>query len=129
MHKEIIIYSNIVFFFFFFFFLSHITFINIAAIYSGQKKSPVVKYSYCYSKVWKSRASITCDDLQPPNRCSRNQYPIVFQMSYARTDIYMFSFFPDTIRDLNALPASIISPAESSEDPVARFTSLVRYRD
>ena len=76
----------------------------------------------------KGRASIPCDDLQPPNRRSRNQHPMEFQVSYARTDIYKYTFFPDTIRDYNALPASIIS-AESSEDPVARFTSLVRYRD
>ena len=54
---------------------------------------------------------------------------MAFQMPYARTDIYKYSFFTDTVRDWNALPASIISSAESSEDPVARFTSLVRSRD
>ena len=74
----------------------------------------------------KGRASIPCDDLQPPNRRSRNQHPMVFQVPYARIDIYKYSFFPDTIRDWNALPAAIISYAESSEDPVARFTSIVR---
>ena len=77
----------------------------------------------------KGRASIPCDDLQPPNRRSRNQHPMAFQVTYARTDIYKYSFFPDTIRDWNALSASIISSAESSEDPAARFTSLVRSRD
>ena len=54
---------------------------------------------------------------------------MAFQVPYARTDIYKYSFFPDTIRDWNALPESIISSAESSEDPVTRFTSLVRSRD
>ena len=77
----------------------------------------------------KGRASISCDDLQPPNRRGRNQQPMVFQVPYAKTDTYRYSFFPDTIRDWNALPASIISSAESSEDPVARFTSFVRSRD
>ena len=77
----------------------------------------------------KCRASIPSDDLQPPNRHSRNQHPVAFQVPYARTDICKYSFFPDTIRDWNALPASIISSAESSEDPVARFTSLMRSRD
>ena len=77
----------------------------------------------------KGRASIPCNDLQPPNKRSRNQHPMAFQVPYARTDIYKYSFFPDTIRNWNALPAAIISSAESSEDPVARFTSLVRYRD
>ena len=77
----------------------------------------------------KGRASIPCDDLQPPNRRSRNQHPMAFQVPYARTDIYKYSFFPDTIRDWNALPAAVISSAESSEDTVTRFTSLVRSRD
>ena len=77
----------------------------------------------------KGRASIPCDDLQPPNRRVRNQHPMAFQAPYARTDIYKYSFFPDTIRDWGALPAYIISSAESSEDTVARFTSLVSSRD
>ena len=77
----------------------------------------------------KGRASKACDYLQPPNRRSRNQHPMAFQVPYARTDMYMYSVFPDTIRDWNALPAAIISSAESSENPVARFTSLVRSRD
>ena len=69
------------------------------------------------SKGLKGRASIPCNDLQPPNRRSRNQHPMAFQVPYARTDIYKYSFFPDTIRDRNALPAFIISSVESSEDP------------
>ena len=77
----------------------------------------------------KGRVLIHCDDLQPPKKCSRNLHPMAFQVPYARTDIYKYSFFPDTIRDWNALPASIISSAESSEDPVVRFTSLVRSKD
>ena len=80
-------------------------------------------------KSLKGRASIPCDDLQHPKRLSRNQHLMAFQVPYARTDIYKYSFFPDTIRYWNALPASIISSADSSEDPVARFTSLVRSRD
>ena len=54
---------------------------------------------------------------------------MAFQVPYARTDIYKYSFFLDTTSDSSALPASVISFAESSEDPVARFTSLVRSRD
>ena len=76
----------------------------------------------------KGRASTPCDDLQSPIRRRRNQHPMTFQVPYARTDIYEYSFFPDTIRDWNALPASIISSAENFEDPVARLTSLVRSR-
>ena len=51
------------------------------------------------------------------------------EVPYARTDIYKHSFFPDTVRGWNALPAYIISPAESFKDPIARFTSLIRSRD
>ena len=36
----------------------------------------------------KGRASIPCDDLQPPTRRSRNQHPMAYQVPYARTDIY-----------------------------------------
>ena len=47
----------------------------------------------------------------------------------ANTDVYKGSFFPQTIRDWNALPDSLISSAEDAEDCVAKFTSLVRARD
>ena len=77
----------------------------------------------------KGRASIPCDDIQPPNRRSRYQHPMAFQVPYTRTDIYKYSFFPDIIRDWYARPVSIVSSAESSENPVARFTSLMRSRD
>ena len=40
-------------------------------------------------KVLKGRASsIPCDDLQSPNRRSRNQHLMVFQVPYDRTGIY-----------------------------------------
>ena len=39
------------------------------------------------------------------------------------------AFFPQTIRDWNALPYSLISSAEGAEDDVAKVTSLVRARD
>ena len=39
-------------------------------------------------KVLKGRASIPCDDLQPPNRHSRNQHSMAFQVPYARANIY-----------------------------------------
>ena len=42
---------------------------------------------------------------------------------------YKGSFFPQTIRDWNALPDSLISSAEDAEDCVAKFTSLVRGKD
>ena len=40
----------------------------------------------------------------------------------ANTDAYKGSFFPQTTRDWNALPDSLISSAEDAEDCVAKFT-------
>ena len=54
---------------------------------------------------------------------------LTFQTPPTRTDIYKGLFFPQTIRDWNALPNSIITSAEGAEDGVARFTSLLRARD
>ena len=50
-------------------------------------------------------------------------HSFTFQSPAARTNIYKSSFFPQTIRDLNALPDSIITSVEGAEDSVARFTS------
>ena len=46
-----------------------------------------------------------------------------------RIPIRKASFFPQTIRDWNALPDSLISSVELSEDCKSKFTSLVRARD
>ena len=77
----------------------------------------------------KGAACIPKDDLFPPIRRSRNHHSLTFQTPATRTDIYKGSFFPQTIRDWNALPDPIITSAEGAEDGVARFTSLVRARD
>ena len=81
--------------------------------------------SYCYSKVWK----VDLVSLVMTFRIGIKQQPMTFQVPYARTDIYKYSFFPDTIKDWNAFPASLISSADNSGDSVARFTPLVRSRD
>ena len=77
-------------------------------------------------KSLKGAASIPTDDLIPQIRRSRNHHSLTFQTPATRTDIYKGSFFPQTIRDWNVLPDSIITSAEGAEDGVARFTSLVR---
>ena len=59
----------------------------------------------------------------------RNQHSLVFQIPTASKDAYQKSFFPQTIRDWNVLPDSLISSAELSDDCVSKFTSLVRARD
>ena len=77
----------------------------------------------------KGKASVPTDDLIPKTRRCRNQHSMAFQTPIANTDVYKGSFFPQTIRNWNALPDSLISSAEDSEDCVAKFTSLVRARD
>ena len=74
----------------------------------------------------KCKARIPTDDLIPKNR---NQHSLVFQIPTASKDAYKKSFFPQTIRDWNVLPDSLISSAELSDDCVSKFPSLVRARD
>ena len=77
----------------------------------------------------KGKASIPTEDLIPKTRCGRNQHSKVFQTPIANTDVYKCSFFPQTVRDWNVLPDSLISSAEVAEDCVTKFTSLVKARD
>ena len=77
----------------------------------------------------KGKARIPTDDLIPKNRRCRNQHSLVFQIPSASIDANKKSFFPQSIRDWNVLPDSLISSAELSDDCVSKFTSLVRARD
>ena len=61
-------------------------------------------------------------------RC-RNDHSMAYQVLIAYTNIYKCRFFPQPVRDWNALPDSLISSAEGAEDGIAKFTSLVRARD
>ena len=74
----------------------------------------------------KGKASIPTET--KTRRC-RNQHSMAFQPPIANTDVYKGSFFPQTIRDWNALPDSLISSAEDAEDCFAKFISLGRARD
>ena len=74
----------------------------------------------------KGKDSIPTDDLIPKTRRGRNQHSMA---PIANTDVYKGSFFPQTIREGNALPDSMISSAEDAEDCVSKFTSVVRTRD
>ena len=75
------------------------------------------------------KARIPTNDLIPKTRRGRNQHSLAFQIPSASKDVYKYSFFPQTIRDWNDLPESLISSAELSDDSVSKFTSLVRARD
>ena len=77
----------------------------------------------------KGKARIPTVDLITKNRRCRNQHLMAFKIPSACTDVYKKSFFPQTIRDSNDIPDSLISSAELSNDCVSKFTSLVRARD
>ena len=71
----------------------------------------------------KGKARIPTDDLIPKNRRCSNQHSLAFQIPSASKEAYKSSFFPQTIRDWNDLPDSLISSAEMSDDCVSvRFT-------
>ena len=77
----------------------------------------------------KGKARIPTDDLIPKNRRCRNQHSLAFQIPSASKEAYKSSFFPQTIRDWNDLPDSLISSAEMSDDCVSKFATLVHSRD
>ena len=69
---------------------------------------------YMY-KGLKGNARIPTDDLIPKTRRGRNQHSLAFQIPSASKDVYQYSFFPQTIRDWNDLPESLISSSELSD--------------
>ena len=58
----------------------------------------------------KGKAIVPTDDLIPKTRHGRNQHTMAFQTPIANQDVYKgtCSFFPQTIRDWNALPYSLV---------------------
>ena len=94
----------------------------------GKEKGEANRLILLY-KGLKGKISVSTDDLIPKTRLGRNQYSNAFQTPIANTDVYKCIFCPETMRDWNVLPDSLISSAEDAEDCVAKFTSLVKARD
>ena len=63
------------------------------------------------------------------NRLCRNQHSMAYQICFSSKDAYKKSLSPQTIRNWNYLPDSLISGAELSDNCVSKFTSLLRARD
>ena len=99
-----------------------------------KKKNPDLPTHPLNIWVGNCKRTIFKDGLIPLIRRCRNRHSLAYQVPIANSDIYKCSFFPSeffpqTIRDWNALPDSLISSAEGAEDRVAKFTSLVRAGD
>ena len=82
-----------------------------------------------YCKGLNGKARMPTYDLIPKNRRCRNQHSLAFQIPSASKEAYRSSFFPQTIRDWDDLPDSLISSAGMPDDCVSKFASLVRARD
>ena len=67
----------------------------------------------------KGKARIPTDDLIPKTRPGRNQHSSAFQIPSASKNVYKYSFFPQTIRDWNDLPESLIYSSKLSDDSVS----------
>ena len=79
--------------------------------------------SCVHGKNRKGKAKIPTDDLIPKTRHGRNQHSLAFQIPSASKDVYMYSFFPHTIRDWNDLPESLISSSELNCQMIAYLSS------
>ena len=77
----------------------------------------------------KGKAKIPTGDVIPKTRRRNNQHSMAFQMRSVSVKAYEYSFFPQTIRDWNVLPDSLLSSAELSDDCLSKFSSLVKARD
>ena len=77
----------------------------------------------------KGKAKIPTDDLIPKTRHGRNQHSLAFQIPSASKDVYMYSFFPQTIRDWNDLPESLISSSELSDGSGTPRPKTISARD
>ena len=78
-----------------------------------QKRRKDYRHILLYKDL-KGKARIPTDELISKNRRCRNQHSLVFQIPAASKDAYKKSFFPQTIRDWNVLPDSLVSSAELS---------------
>ena len=84
---------------------------------------------YCYIKVLKIKPVYQQMTLSPNlgiveiSTLWHFRLPLLMQM------FIKVASSPQTIRDWNALPDSLISSAQEAEGCVAKFTSLVRARD
>ena len=79
-----------------------------------------------FSKGVLGKANIPMDRLRQPIRKTRGMHNLHFCQLHSRSNCYKFSFFPNTIKDWNNLPATLIDSLDSHKDPVHYITSFIR---
>ena len=70
------------------------------------------------------QANIPLSELRKPTRSTRNMHALHYRPPSARTNCYKFSFIPNTIRDWNNLPNSIIDAAINHPKPEVFIIAL-----
>ena len=83
-----------------------------------RKGGRIIGPYYC-KKVCEVKSKIMQMILSQNRRC-RNQHSVAYQNCYACKDAYKKCFSPQTIRDWNYLPDSLISAAELSDGGVKK---------
>ena len=79
--------------------------------------------------MYKALAEITSiprNDLHKPTRSNRHNHPHSFRQLHTRSDVYKYSFVPNTIRDWNALPSLAFNDLTIAPEQLERFTNYVR---
>ena len=69
-----------------------------------------------------NNAILSLDELSKPARKTRHMHNRYYTTSYARTNIFKFSFVPSTIRDWNNLPHNVVEIADD-----AKFRKLLLF--
>ena len=69
-----------------------------------------------------NNAILPLDELSKPARKTRHMQNRYYTTSYARTNIFKFSFVPSTIRDWNNLPHNVVEIADD-----AKFRKLLLF--
>ena len=76
-----------------------------------------------------SKAHIPTENMKGPIRRTRKMHNLHFNQIYASTDTYKYSFIPKTVRDWNQISQSILDSATLANDPVTKFSELVRLHN
>ena len=79
-----------------------------------------------FSKGVLGKANIPMDRLRHPIRKTRGMHNLHFCQLYSWSNCYKINFFPNTLKDWNNLPATLIDGLDGHKDPVHYITSFIR---